>query len=406
MTLNDRNRSDPDWSNNNDLPFEPAPIRRHFPHGDRNDTRRNLRRRAYNFCTLVVPSIVAAIYLYGFATPIYETDTVLSLRSSSSGSGGGTGFAGALALLSGGGSGLGRATDESFALVSNVRSREALSELDQVLDLRKRFQDPSINFLQRLPAEATSEEFYTYYGDYVTILYDEVTGQIILRTRAFDKELAFRMAEVIIRRGEDLVNQFNLRARNDLMQVASVEVSEAEERMRQADAAIMRFRQETGIMDPIVASQAIGSIIGTLMSEAAKLQAEITAEIQLSSGRATPQLEALRNKLKAVQAQIAFEEMRLTGQGDGLAKLLAPYQGLLTNQEIARQTYVAALAAQQAGFTEAKRQKLYLVNIVAPTVAGEARLPRRLRGVALTFLVSIGVWIGGRMLSSALRDHI
>ncbi|MDD3444500.1 MAG: hypothetical protein PHS60_03765, partial [Zavarzinia sp.] len=159
-------------------------------------------------------------------------------------------------------------------------------------------------------------------------------------------------------------------------------------------------------MDPMIASQAIGTIITTLMSEIAKIQAEITAETQLSSGRVTPQLESLRNKLQALQAQSDAEQKRLTGRDESMAKLLAPYQSLLTDQEIARQTYIAALTAQHASLAEAKRQQLYLIDIVAPTLSQEARRPQRMRAIMLTFLMSIGAWIAGRMLGGALRDHL
>ncbi|MDD3446599.1 MAG: hypothetical protein PHS60_14405, partial [Zavarzinia sp.] len=385
MTLNDRNKKDYDWSDGDELPFEPAPIRRRRRTDESGTDRSWLRKWGYNVGVLIVPSVVAAIYFYGFASPIYETDTVLSLRNSNASAGGGVGFSGALAALTGVGD-MGRAKDESFALVTNVRSREALIELDETLDLRTHFADPSINYFQRLPDDASFEGFYSYYGDFVAILYDEVTGQIVLHTRAFDKDLAYQMAQVIIRRGEALVNQFNQRARSDLMHITNAEVTDAEERLRKANAAVTQFRLDTGIMDPMIASQAIGTIITTLMSEIAKIQAEITAETQLSSGRVTPQLESLRNKLQALQAQSDAEQKRLTGRDESMAKLLAPYQSLLTDQEIARQTYIASLTAQHASLAEAKRQQLYLIDIVAPTLSQEARRPQRLRAIMLTFL--------------------
>lgn len=402
MTLNDRNRRDSDWGDGDDLPFEPAPIKRRRRDEIAGDKASKLRRRLFDIGVIGIPSIIAAIYLYIFASPVFETDAVLSLRNSNASA---SGFGGTLSFLQGV-SNMGRATDESFAVVANVRSREALIELDNALGLRQHYQSDWINYFQRLSTSATFEDFYSYYGGYVTVIYDEVTGQIILRTRAFDRELAYRMAEVIIKRSETLVNQFNQRARSDLMQVSNKDVVDTEERLRRADAALTDFRVKHGIMDPLVASQAIGGIINGLMSEAAKLQSEITAEIQLSSGRVTPQLEALRNKLKAVQSQIVAEQARLTGNADGLAQLLAPYQALLTDQEIARQAYIAALASLQANISEAKRQQLYLINIVAPTIEEQARLPKQMQNILLTFIASIGAWIVLKLLSAALRDHV
>ena len=402
MTLNDRNRRDSDWGDGDELPFEPAPIKRRRRDEIAGDKASKLRRRLFDIGVIGVPSIIAAIYLYIFASPVFETDAVLSLRNSNASA---SGFGGTLSFLQGV-SNMGRATDESFAVVANVRSREALIELDNALGLRQHYQSDGINYFQRLSTSATFEDFYSYYGGYVTVIYDEVTGQIILRTRAFDRELAYRMAEVIIKRSETLVNQFNQRARSDLMQVSNKDVVDTEERLRRADAALTDFRVKHGIMDPLVASQAIGGIINGLMSEAAKLQSEITAEIQLSSGRVTPQLEALRNKLKAVQSQIVAEQARLTGNADGLAQLLAPYQALLTDQEIARQAYIAALASLQANISEAKRQQLYLINIVAPTIEEQARLPKQMQNILLTFIASIGAWIVLKLLSAALRDHV
>ena len=350
---------------------------------------------------IIGPTLLATVYYFGFATDKFEASTVLSLRSAHS-SGGSSTLLGFLP----GANALGRAGDESHAMISYIRSRDAAMILDGELSLRKSFSAPDIDAIQRLSADATFEDFYNYYSQMVSIYYDELTGQIHLDTRAFDPTLAHQLAVRIKAMSEALVNQFNARSERDVLDIARREVAAAEQRLRDADGEVTRFRIEKNNVDPVASTSAIGGIIGQLLAQVAQIQAQIRAERQLSGGAETSSISSLTNRLRAIEAQISDEQARLTGQNGALAPVLEEYQNLLIAQEIARQSYTAALTSLQSALAESQRQKLYIVDIVSPTEPEESRLPKRGRAVIFTFLISVGVWFAFRLVVAAIRDHI
>jgi len=410
MTRSNRSRpdnparpEDPDWMEGDLLPYDPVPVGV-LPHDQTPGQRRlgKLTGLAISLLILVAPTLVAAVYLYGFATDKYEADTVVSLRTAGSS---GSSTASSLLGLLGTGLSMGRASDESYALVTNIRSRESLQKLDEMLHLRDHFSDPSIDYWQRLSPDADFEGFYAYYSSIVSAYYDEVGGQIVLTTRAFTPQMTHEIALRIAQMGEALVNQFNLRAEKDRLSAVRRSLDEAEQRLKQADADLTRYRISSNNVDPVAWTAALSGIIGQLEAEATKLQAEIRAEEQVSGGVRTPKVDALANQLAAVQSQILLEQARLTGDNNSLAPAIEEYQNLLLAQEIARQAYTAALAALHSSIAETENQKLYIVSIVAPTEPQEARLPNRSKSVLFVLLGSIAAWFVVRLLVAAIRDH-
>jgi len=383
-------------------PYAPVPIITAAGRLSPADRRRQKRLSILaSLLIIFLPTLISAVYFFGFATDKYEAAAVLSLRSANA-SGGGSSLLGFLP----GAQNLGRAGDESFAMIAYIRSRDALVRLDEALNLRESFSDPRVDFWQRLSPDASFEGFYSYYQHMVTVYYDEASGQIHMDTRAFDAEMAQKIALTVKSISESLVNQFNARSERDVLEIARLEVAAAENRLKTADAAVTRFRIERNMVDPIASTSAIGGIIAHLGAQIAQAQAELRTEEQLSNGNPTTKIVALTNRIKALEAQMSAEQARLTGEKDALAPVIEEYQNLVMAQEIARQAHTAALTALQSALAETQRQKLYLIDIVSPSIPEQARLPNRPRAVLFTFLGSIMAWFFSRLLIGAIRDHI
>lgn len=378
----------------------------HLPMAESRDAlrRRKILSALFSLLVLIVPTAVSAVYIYGYASDLYQVDTVFQVRTSYDSGGGGGGGHGALSFLKGGSS-MGRAMDESFSVVRYIESRNALDQLQADLDLRKAFTDERIDSYSRLDPQADAEAFYSYYGGKVSIYFDEVSGMIVLETRAFDPDLAYRMSTALAQQGEDLINQFNTRSEADLTELARNEVLNAEKKLRDAEVTLTQFRNEHGAIDPTATSASINSIVSSLKSQAAAIEAEILAVTDISRGE-VPRLAELRNKLAGLREQIKIEESRLTG-GDGTwAGLLEEYNFLLIQSELAKQSYASALTSFESALVEARRQKLYVVEVVSPSQPKEARLPNRAQTVFFTFMSALIALIVGRLVWAGVRDHM
>lgn len=367
--------------------------------------RRKIRGAITNVLFLTVPTIISAIYIYGFASDVYLVDTVFQVKTSYESAGGaGGGGKGALSFLKGGAV-MGRAMDESFSVVRYIQSRNALDQLQKELDLREAFTATTVDGLSRLPADAGEEAFYSYYSDMVNIYFDEVSGMIVLETKAYSPDLSFQMATALAKQGEELINDFNKRSEQDLTELARNEVALAEKRLRDAELSLTAFRNEHGAIDPTATSASVNNIISTLKGQAAALEAEIRAVSDISQGD-VPRLAELRNKLSGLKEQIKIEESRLTGGANTWAPILEQYNFLMIQSQLAQQSYGSALSSYEGAVLEARRQKLYVVDIVSPIMPVEPRLPNRVQSVFFTFLGALIALVVGRLVWAGVRDHM
>lgn len=364
--------------------------------------RRKIRSIVFSLLVLLVPTFVSAVYIYGFASDVYQVDTVFQVKTSyDAGSGGGKGGLGFLK----GGSAMGRAMDESFSVVRYIESRNALTRLQEDLDLRAAFTKDDIDSYSRLAPDADEETFYDYYRGVISIYFDEVSGMIVLETRAFQPDVAFKMATYLSTEAESLINDFNARSEHDLTELARTELKNAEQRLRDAELALTKFRNEHGAIDPAATSSSVNGIISSLKAQAASIEAEIRAIKDISRGE-VPRLAELRNRLAGIQEQVKIEEARLTGSDSAWAGTLEQYGILVLQSELAKQSYAAAQSAMDSALVEARRQKLYVVNVVSPFLPEEARLPNRTQTVFFTFLGALVALVIGRLVWAGVRDHM
>ncbi|MFA5121366.1 hypothetical protein [Zavarzinia sp.] len=380
---------------------EQADIRRAPPLQSRTAVRRE-RRYALIFGLLFVltPTLVTAVYMFFFASDIWETEAVIAVRSVDE-----SPKTSSLMSVLTSNTGLLVGREESYAIVRFVRSREALRILEPKIGFAEHYSDPAIDFYARLPKSADFEQKYAYFENNVQIYYDEFTGYIILNAKAFTPEMAYTLASSISSMSEDLINEYNKRLEDDYLATARREVTEKELQIKDVEERLREFRVKNNLIDPEDSLKMISNIISGLQTEAAKVQAEIRSARQVSQ-RDTPNLVDLENQLKALNAQIEAEQQRLTGENNALATVLEQYSLLKLKQTIAQDTYAVALKAYESAFAEARRQKGYIVSVVPPRAPEEPLYPRRLMDTFYVFLGALVCWVVIRLLYGGLRDHI
>lgn len=361
--------------------------------------------KTFNRLFLALPVVVAAGYLYLVAPDGYRVDTVLAIRNPSNNVAMGGSMAGMSAALASTGQGYAeRAIDESFAVVNFIRSREAYNELEKSLKLSERFTGGHIDWFHRLSTKADYEQRYENYLDHTSVSYSDIEGQITLSTDAYDPETAYQMAQVLARISERLVNKFNERARTDMIKLAQVQLTEAEDGLRSAMLAMTDLQVKNGMLDPTDEAMSYSKIIGSLREQVAVKRAELGALTSTASPD-SPRAVEIRNMLASLETQIRTEQSRLTGRTDALAPLISKFKLLTIDVELAQQKYNSASAMLQSALLQSEHQKLYVVNIVPPVPPIESTIPKRflilLGVVAMTFVA----WLIARLILASIRDH-
>ena len=142
-----------------------------------------------------------------------------------------------------------------------------------------------------------------------------------------------------------------------------------------------------------------------MQGQLANLQASRTALLSFQSAT-SPDLRRVEAEIKALQEQIQEERARLAeASGSALNVVTSQYQLLEMNQQFARDSYAAALAALQNTRIEAARQLKQVSVLQSPTLPEFATAPRRLYSITVFTLLVIFITLMTHMLVLIIKDH-
>ncbi len=346
-----------------------------------------------------LPCLLAGLYLFLFATPMYVSEARFVVRSARPAQG-----EGLSSVLQG--VGLAPGETEAFAAHEYIMSRDAIGDLLRRHDLRRILARPGADLLARFPRpweRNDVESLYRAFPRYVDVRYDSTTGISTLKVKGFRPEDAQRVAGALLTGGEALVNQMNRRAEAGAVREAEITVGEAQARVVAAQRALTAFRTRERLLDPARTSAASLDLIAKLALETAALRAERVALSRLAP--ASPQLPGLDSRITGYERQIEKERARVVGESDSLAPKIGEFERLQMEREFADRALAAANVALETARLVARRKRLYLQTIVAPNRPDAPLLPRRVQSFALVLVSALLAYGALVLVLAGLREH-
>ena len=351
--------------------------------------------------TVLLPTLLASVYYGLIASDIYISESRFVVRSPQKQSGGG--LLGALLQDAG----FAQSQEDTYAVHDYILSRDAMYKLDKILNMKSAYSDANIDFINRFPTIGTEdsfEDFYKHYQKYISVDSDSKTAISVLKVSAFSAQDSRRINELLLSMAEGLVNKLNERARNDLIQFATVEAKIAEENARNASAALSNYRSKQSVFDPEKQS-------ALQLQQIAKLQDELIAvKTQVSQVRAftpeNPQLPMLQKRADSLQKEIALESAKVTSSSEGsLSSKAANYERLILDRAFADKQLASAMAALETARNEAQRQQLYLERLAQPSLPDIAVEPKRVKSCFIVFILGMVIWGILSLFLKAVKEH-
>lgn len=360
-------------------------------------------RRALPFALFVLlPTLLAAIWLYGFAADQYESRAQFLVRSAD----GGTPSigAGGLAQMIGLGAGS-AAAGEVKAVAAYLTSHDAAAAADERLGLTAIFRRPEADLLSRLwDAEPSAEDLAEHYEDRVKVFVDPDTGIANLTVHTYRAADSKALADTLLALGEDRVNALNARAGERLLDAAREQLALAEGELARVGAGIASYRRREQQVDPETSGAAQVELSAGLRAELAELRAQERA-MAGALVEDSPQRVALRRRIAALAGEVAGAEAVLAGRQDSLSARVGDYEDLRLRQEFAAKRYELAAAAYEEARDQALRQNLFVVRVVEPNLPDEALYPKRAT-ILLTIFAGLTLAYGiGWLLLAGVREH-
>lgn len=338
--------------------------------------------------TVVLPTALAAIYLFGLAAPRYVSEARFSInRANQIGRLPNSGLP-----IEQGPKGLGE--EDAYAVRDFLQSRDAMRLAIEHAGLRNMLSSASFDPLWAFPGllnGQSDEDLFRYLQRIVSIDYNASSGITTLRVQGFTPESAQRLATVLLEGSEVLINRLNERARGDAVRVAMAEVSRARDEALAAADALTAFRNRWAVIDPTAMSQTVIAAITTLTLQSVETSAQL--DVLLNSQTQSPQIAPLKARLAALQRQIEAERRRLGGSDASGAARVADYERLLLLRDFAARSFISALSVLEMVRLDLDRQQAYVSRIVSPQLADRPDAPWPVMWTAIVFAAGVAIFL-------------
>jgi capsular polysaccharide transport system permease protein len=360
-----------------------------------------LKKRRWFVLVVIVPTILAILYYGVFASDIYVSESRFVIKSPEQKRSSVSTLANLVQTT-----GLSGSQEQTNEVLTFVRSRDALKALEKSPGVRGKYGLDDADMISRFPGllgDRSFEHLFKYYGKMVEARFETEDGTAVIKTKAFTPQDAYVINRRLLDLSEGLVNRLNGRAQTKGIAEAQRQVDLATERARAARVALTQYRNSQSVIDPSKQAAGVFEISDNMIAQRAALQAQLALMQGAAAGN--PSIPALRNRIKAISAQIASQEGRAVGTGSGMASKMGGYENLIVEQEFATQSMTAANAALVQARSEAQRQQFYLERVVDPNMPDTPLLPKRLLDILIVFAAATCLYFIAWMFIVGVLEH-
>ena len=349
---------------------------------------------------VVLPTLIAVLYFGVLASDVFVSESRFIVRGQDKATPTALGLLLNNAVLNHG-------TPESTAAQSYLLSRDALGALNHGDAFARAYSRPTISRLDRFDGLGLGdgfEDLYKYYDGHVRVDTDSAVGITVLTVRAYSAVDAHAINEHLLQLAETTVNHMSARARGDLITSAGQEVYDAKATARAAGAALARYRNTVGVIDPEKQAPIQYELVSKLQDELIEARSDRRQLLVVAPQSA--QIAALDARISEIEQRIAEQSGLAAGnRKKSLAAASEEYGRLTLDTDFAAKRLAAALASLETAENEAQHQSSYVERIVEPNFPDKAIEPRRARGIVTTLVFSLIVWGVATMLIAGIKEH-
>jgi len=211
---------------------------------------------------------------------------------------------------------------DALIVTTYLRGRQAIDDINKIVDLRQAFSRPEADFLSRFDPKDSIEELVWYWRWRTDISIDSLSGVITVVVRAFTPQDSLDIANQVIAVSEKLVNDLSERSRRDALRQAQVELARAEAGLQEKISAMRNLRNSEGVLDADKAAEAMIKMLAEMRLERVGLEQEYAVQVRKVAPE-TPHLRVLAARIASVKEPIERLEAQMTRLATFLKPVLA-----------------------------------------------------------------------------------
>lgn len=196
---------------------------------------------------VLLPSVASIIYFGFWASDVYISESKFLVRSPQQQQPQ-SGLGGILSSI-----GVSNSGPDGYVVANYIKSLDAMMAVDKKVDLKKLFTSGKVDVFSRFASfnfNESYERLLKYFDSRVDYTYDPVSSVATLKVKAYSGESARDINLALLESSEALVNKISDDTRKDVIDFASYEVSVAQKKLEEADAALTKYRNANNAADP------------------------------------------------------------------------------------------------------------------------------------------------------------
>lgn len=352
------------------------------------------------FLSLVVlPWVLMAIYLVMIKTPIYESTAKVLIEKNQAEQGMSVNI-GFLGQAGGGDSQNNNLTKEY------ISSREMLAYLQKKIFLLSHYQSENIEWFSRLSARAKSKKKLAYFQSKVGALFDPVTDELTIYSRAFDAQFSKVVLEEVISHAKKFANRVANKMANEQYSFSTQQLEQAKKKLYASEKAVLTFQNEHNMFDPKETIALISQVMGKLKEKLVEKQTTLITYQSFMQENAS-KIISIKEEIDAIKKQIQQQTTTMLGDEKGkLNTLLAEYSWLELGLKFAQAEYTASQQAFDLARINVSKQKNILIEISSPNLPDEYEYPWILYDLVTLFAGFLILFALIKMTYMIIQEHV
>ena len=356
-----------------------------------------LRLKRQLTLVFVSPLLALFFYFYVVGRDRYFVSSEVVVRKANDSS------AATLSLGSFLGGGNQQSLEDARYLKTYLESPQVLEDLEKSFDFQQAYAKRLPDLYPGLDPKATREQIYDTFRRQISVSLNETSGQITLRTLAFDPKTALRFNQFLIEQADTFVNRLNQDIYRKQLDFAQAQVALNAKRVQESSAKLLAFQNQNKLLDARSQGQGSEAFISALEGELAKKRVELATLRRQFVDQRAPEIEAVQAQVQELQGQIQRERSQLVSpQGKNLNQKAAKQAELESSLNFANDLYKASISAAEKIRVDSLQKQRFMAVLSKPLLPEEASQYWRHKGffTALTALL-VGVALTKFLLGMA-----
>ena len=345
----------------------------------------------------ILPLLAVIIYEVRFATDRYHSDASLIITEEHGASP--SIDLSVIGLPAPGGS------KDALVVLEFILSLDMLQYLDQKVDLRQHYSASNIDWLTRLPASASLEDFHDYMAGYLTAAYDTDSQLIRIQVQAFNREYSNKLVNLILARSQEFIDKLNTKITTEQTQFFEKQLANSEKRLRELKLQLLNFQREHRLLTTTAEATLVNTNIGEIERLLLLKEGELSARSQ-ELNENSPIMQVLRSEIQTLKMQLAKEKERLSGGNSGaVSELDAQFREIEFNLDFVGGIYKSNLTQLEQVRMDAVQRLKYLIIVTQPTIADASLYPDRIYVIGTAAMILLMVFFILSLLVAIIREH-